>query len=65
MPDVTVPDDIQSALDADPAAKQRFAKLPASHRGEYLKWVLEAKKPETRVRRIRGVLERLNAAPSP
>ena len=29
-----------------------FSNLPPSHQSEYLKWIDEAKKPETRRRRI-------------
>jgi uncharacterized protein YdeI (YjbR/CyaY-like superfamily) len=33
--------------------------LPQSHQREYLKWVLEAKKADTRTRRVTGMIERL------
>jgi uncharacterized protein YdeI (YjbR/CyaY-like superfamily) len=53
------PEDVAAALDAAPDAKARFERLPPSHRQEYLKWVQEAKKPETRARRVRGMVEKL------
>jgi len=59
VPEAAVPDDILAALNGDPEAKARFDGLPESHKQEYLKWVLEAKKPETRARRVRGMVERL------
>lgn len=62
MLDAALPADVQTALDANPHAKQAFEKLPASHKREYLQWVLDAKKPDTRARRIGGMLERLTAA---
>jgi len=33
-----------------------FKKLPPSHRKEYIKWIDEAKKPETRHKRIQKML---------
>ena len=53
--------DIQFALDGDAVAGKVFSALPLSHRNEYLRWVGEAKKPETRTRRIASMLERLKA----
>jgi uncharacterized protein YdeI (YjbR/CyaY-like superfamily) len=58
---MTVPDDLRSALDAEPAAAERFAALPASERYSILFDVHGAKRPETRARRIAkhvGVLAR-------
>ena len=57
---VTVPDDLAAALAAAPAAaRERFEALSFSHRREYVEWIEEAKRPETRARRIAGALERL------
>jgi uncharacterized protein YdeI (YjbR/CyaY-like superfamily) len=47
-----VPDDLAAALAAVPAAARAFAALPPSHRREYLNWIAEAKKPQTRATRI-------------
>jgi uncharacterized protein YdeI (YjbR/CyaY-like superfamily) len=55
-----LPADIQSALAANEAAHSRFAQLPPSHQREYLKHIDEAKKPETRARRIENMLARLS-----
>jgi Bacteriocin-protection, YdeI or OmpD-Associated/Domain of unknown function (DUF1905) len=49
---VTVPAALRSALSAGPVAKTAFAKLSFTHRREYVDWVEEAKRPETRSRRI-------------
>ncbi|MEX0627533.1 MAG: YdeI/OmpD-associated family protein [Cucumibacter sp.] len=54
--------DIETALKAGPSALEAFEKLPPSHRREYLEWVAEAKRPETRARRIAGMIERLAGA---
>ena len=56
---VTVPRDLRNALTADPEAKAAFAKLSFTHQREYVQWVEEAKRPETRARRVAGTVERL------
>jgi uncharacterized protein YdeI (YjbR/CyaY-like superfamily) len=49
---IEVPDDLAAALDAEPAAKAMFALLSAPNRYAVLYRIREAKRPETRVRRI-------------
>ena len=51
--------DVIEALRANPAALCIFEGLPPSHRNEYLKWIDEAKRGETRQRRIAGMIDRL------
>lgn len=56
-----VPDDLQHALDASPAAAEFFAGLSSQNRYAILYRLDEAKKPETRERRLRkfvAMLER-------
>lgn len=48
----TVPDDLQRALDADPAVAEVFAGLDSRNRYAILHRIHDAKKPETRARRI-------------
>jgi uncharacterized protein YdeI (YjbR/CyaY-like superfamily) len=48
----TVPPDLQAALDADPAAAAFFAGLDSANRYAILYRVQEARRPETRARRI-------------
>ena len=48
----TVPDDLQAALDADDRAREFFATLDGANRYAILYRVEEAKRPETRARRI-------------
>ena len=48
----TVPDDLQRALDADPTLGAAFAALDARNRYSMLHRLHDAKKPETRARRI-------------
>ena len=58
-PPVKVPADLRAALKGDEAASKAFAKLSYSHRREYVDWVEEAKRPETRARRIAAKVERV------
>lgn len=54
-----VPDDLQKALDANPAAKEFFATLNSQNRYAVLYRVNDAKRPETRARRIVQFVEML------
>jgi bacteriocin resistance YdeI/OmpD-like protein/uncharacterized protein DUF1905 len=58
---VDVPDDLARALATHASARKRFDSLSYSHRREHAQWVAEAKKPETRARRIARVIEMLRA----
>jgi Bacteriocin-protection, YdeI or OmpD-Associated/Domain of unknown function (DUF1905) len=58
---VRVPADLRSALADDPAAKSAFAEMSYTHRREYVAWVQEAKRSETRSRRIASAVERIRA----
>jgi uncharacterized protein YdeI (YjbR/CyaY-like superfamily) len=49
---ITVPDDLASALAAEPAAAEAFAGLDSRNRYSILYRVGDAKRPETRARRI-------------
>ena len=49
---MTVPDDLQAALDAEPAAAVTFAATTAANRFAVVYRVNDAKRPETRARRI-------------
>jgi uncharacterized protein YdeI (YjbR/CyaY-like superfamily) len=48
----TVPEDLQAALDSDPEAKAFFATLSGQNRYAILYRVADAKRPETRAKRI-------------
>jgi uncharacterized protein YdeI (YjbR/CyaY-like superfamily) len=58
-----VPPDLAAALEGCPPAGSAFAALPPSHKIEYLRWIDEARRPETRARRIASTLERLRRPP--
>jgi len=49
---IEVPDDLREALDENPAAKEFFATLTGANRYAVLYRIHDAKRPETRVRRI-------------
>ena len=49
---IEVPDDLQRALEASPKAAEHFARLPKTNRYAILYRVHDAKRPETRARRI-------------
>jgi hypothetical protein len=57
---VDVPQALTVALDADPAARAAFDGLAPSHRKEFARWVAEAKRDETRDRRVVQALEMLH-----
>jgi uncharacterized protein YdeI (YjbR/CyaY-like superfamily) len=61
----TVPEDLQAALDADPAAAERFAALNSQNRYAILHRIQTAKKPETRARRIERFVAMLAAGETP
>ncbi len=46
------PPDLQAALDGSPDAAEAWRAFSQAHRKEYLDWIEEAKRPETRARRI-------------
>jgi len=54
---IAMPDDLAQALAASPAAKASFDGFPPSGQREYLEWVVEAKRPETRAKRVAQAIE--------
>lgn len=56
---VLVPHDLRAALDDHPEVAEAFDELSFTHRREYVEWVEEAKRPETRGRRIAATVERV------
>ena len=59
--EVEVPPALAAALAADPEAKARFDALAFTHRKEFARWVEEAKREETRERRVAQALEMIQA----
>lgn len=58
---VEVPADFQEAMDAHPTMKENFEKFSYTCKKEYVKWVEEAKRPETRLTRIQKSIEMISA----
>lgn len=55
--EVVLPDDLAAALDAEPGLRAAFDALAPSRRKEHARTVADAKKAETRERRIAAVLD--------
>lgn len=56
-PEIAVPHELQAAFDANPAAAEHFAKFAPGQRRDYLEWIVDAKRMETRDKRIAQALE--------
>lgn len=56
---VEVPEDLARLLDANPIAKSAFDKLSFTHKKEYVRWIEEAKRTETRERRLSETIRML------
>ena len=56
-PPLTVPQDMRAAIDANAAAAATFDGFPPSCQREYVEWVTEAKRDETRAKRLAQTIE--------
>jgi uncharacterized protein YdeI (YjbR/CyaY-like superfamily) len=56
-PELDVPDDLRKALARNAAARKTFEGFSPSHRREYIEWLVEAKREETRKGRLAQTLE--------
>ena len=59
-PSLDLPPELAAALEADDGARAAFEAFPPSHRKELARSVADAKRPETRARRLQAVLDRLD-----
>jgi hypothetical protein len=59
--EVAVPADLAAALAQNAKARAYFQGLSYSHKKAYVLWIEEAKKAETRQKRVAGAVEMLNA----
>ena len=59
--EVDVPSELAEALEKNAAAEAAFEKLSYTHRKEYARWIAEAKREETRRRRLAKAVEMLRA----
>src|ERR1700761_2304610 len=60
--EVDMPEALAGALDGDPAARAAFDQLAFTHRKEFARWIDEAKRAETRDRRVAQALGMIRAA---
>ena len=58
---VEVPPDLKKALKNSPKASATWDGYAYTHRKEFANWITEAKKPETRARRLEKTIEMLAA----
>lgn len=54
---IAMPDDLREALATSPSAQSSYDGFPPSAQREYLEWVVEAKRPETRAKRVAQAVE--------
>ncbi len=57
---IELPDDLRAALEADPRILAAFEALTPSRRKEQVRGVVEAKRPETRAKRVAAVVTQLS-----
>lgn len=57
VPEPTVPEDLRGALDENKKARETFEGFPPGQRREYVDWIMEARRPETRARRLATAVE--------
>lgn len=57
----TVASDIAAAIEGDLSAKETFGSIATFYRKGFVRWIEEAKQPETRVRRIASTVDDLRA----
>jgi uncharacterized protein YdeI (YjbR/CyaY-like superfamily) len=62
--ELVVPPDFNAALNKNKKARAAFDNFSYSHRKEYLQWITEARRPETRAKRIKTTLQWLAAGKS-
>jgi len=60
IPELKMPDDFRRALAKNKEANANFNQLAPSYRKNYLAWILFAKRPETRARRIEEAITLLS-----
>ncbi len=56
---ILLPDDLKKAMAKSKLAATFFETLSFTNKKEYVEWIVTAKRPETRLERINGTIERL------
>jgi hypothetical protein len=59
LPNDVMPPELQEALNKNEAARSAWSKMTPSHRREYVGYITEAKRPETRARRVASSVQRM------
>ncbi|HEY4440377.1 MAG TPA: YdeI/OmpD-associated family protein [Candidatus Elarobacter sp.] len=59
QPEPKVPPDLRKVLVADPTARASWSELTTIARRDWIQWIVSAKKPETRARRIERTCDML------
>lgn len=59
--EVELPPEFEEALVADSDARTKFQSMSFTHRKEYARWIGDAKREETRLRRVGQALEMIRA----
>lgn len=54
---VEIPEDFAELLNNHPKAKELFDSMPYAHKKEYVNWIGEAKREETRKRRMKKSID--------
>jgi hypothetical protein len=54
---VEIPSDVAAALHQHPRIEEAFTALAYTHKKEFIRWISEAKRPETRAARIAKTVE--------
>ena len=60
-----IPEDLRAALAGNAAAQEKFGRLPPSQKKLWAWWILSAKRPETRQRRISETVKGVAAGRKP
>lgn len=63
--EVVVPSDLAEAFAGDESARAAFEALAHSHRKEWVRWIEDAKKAETRARRVEKAITSLGGSADP
>jgi uncharacterized protein YdeI (YjbR/CyaY-like superfamily) len=57
--ELPVPNDLMGALKKNKKAMTAFQSFPPSHRREYIEWITEAKREETRQKRLQTAIAQI------
>jgi uncharacterized protein YdeI (YjbR/CyaY-like superfamily) len=62
---VQLPPDLERAFRKDRAARAAFEKLSYTNRKEYARWIEEARRPQTRLDRLKKAIDQLKQGKKP